>query len=113
MARAPVACVPWQRSLHDDPEPRLGGRHDGERCSREGGAEMRVAIAAGHPYSVQSMEEDAMNVLALGARVVGEALALEFLRAFLDARPSDEERHRRRTAKTRAIEARTLQGGAT
>jgi ribose 5-phosphate isomerase B len=54
----------------------------------------------------QGVEHDAMNVLALGARVVGEALALELLRAFLDACPSDEERHRRRIAKTRAIEAR-------
>jgi ribose 5-phosphate isomerase B len=60
----------------------------------------------------QGVEHDAMNVLALGARVVGEALALELLRAFLDASPSDEERHRRRIAKTRAIEARTFQGGA-
>jgi ribose 5-phosphate isomerase B len=54
----------------------------------------------------QGVEHDAMNVLALGARVVGEALAQELLRAFLDARPSGEERHRRRMAKTRAIEAR-------
>ncbi len=60
----------------------------------------------------QGVEHDAMNVLALGARVVGEALAREILRAFLGARPSGEERHRRRIWKTRGIEARALQGGA-
>ena len=59
----------------------------------------------------QGVEHDAMNVLALGARVVGEALAQEIVRAFLDARTSGEERHRRRIAKTRALEARALQGG--
>lgn len=58
----------------------------------------------------QGVEHDAMNVLALGARIVGEALAREILRAFLGARPSGEERHRRRISKTRAIEARALQG---
>ncbi len=61
----------------------------------------------------QGVEHDAMNVLALGARVVGDALAREIVRAFLDARPSAEERHRRRISKTRALEARALQGGNT
>ncbi len=60
----------------------------------------------------QGVEHDAMNVLALGARVLGEALAQEILGAFLGASPSGEDRHRRRIAKTRAIEARTMSGGA-
>lgn len=59
----------------------------------------------------QGVEHDAMNVLALGARVVGDELAREIVLAFLGARPSGEERHRRRIAKTRALEARALQGG--
>jgi ribose 5-phosphate isomerase B len=54
----------------------------------------------------QGVEHDAMNVLALGARVVGEALALEIADAFLAARFDGEERHARRLAKVRAIEAR-------
>ena len=58
----------------------------------------------------QGVEHDAMNVLALGARVVGEALAAEIVRAFLLAGFSGEERHRRRVAKTHALEARALQG---
>ncbi len=61
----------------------------------------------------QGVEHDAMNVLALGARVVGDALAREIVQAFLGARPSGEERHRRRIAKTRAVEARALRGGTT
>jgi ribose 5-phosphate isomerase B len=58
----------------------------------------------------QGVEHDAMNVLALGARVVGVALAREILQAFLAARPSGEERHRRRVARVRAIEARAARG---
>jgi ribose 5-phosphate isomerase B len=54
----------------------------------------------------QGVEHDAMNVLALGARVVGEALALEIADAFLAARFDGEERHAQRLAKVRAIEAR-------
>jgi ribose 5-phosphate isomerase B len=45
-----------------------------------------------------------MNVLTLGARVVGPALAGELLAAFLRARFSAEERHVRRSEKIRAIE---------
>lgn len=54
----------------------------------------------------QGVEHDRMNVLALGARVVGEALAVEVVDAFLAARFSGEERHARRLAKLLALEAR-------
>jgi ribose 5-phosphate isomerase B len=63
-----------------------------------------------HYSAHQGVEHDAMNVLALGARVVGEALALEIAEAFLAARFSGEERHARRVAKVRALEARFIQG---
>jgi ribose 5-phosphate isomerase B len=52
----------------------------------------------------QGVEHDDMNVLCLGARVIGTALALEITRAFLAARFSNEERHARRVAKTKDIE---------
>jgi len=52
----------------------------------------------------QGVEHDDMNVLCLGARVIGTAPALEIARAFLGARFSNEERHARRVAKTRDIE---------
>ncbi len=54
----------------------------------------------------QGVEHDDMNVLSLGARVVGGALALEVIRAFLAATFSNEERHARRLAKVNALEAR-------
>lgn len=52
----------------------------------------------------QGVEDDAMNVLALGARVVGPALAVELVGAFLRAEFSGAERHRRRLEKVRALE---------
>ncbi len=53
----------------------------------------------------QGVEHDDMNVLCLGARVIGEALARDLVQAFLAARFSGEERHLRRLKKTMAIEA--------
>jgi ribose 5-phosphate isomerase B len=52
----------------------------------------------------QGVEHDDVNVLALGARVIGAALAEELVRAFLAARFTGEERHRRRLAKVQALE---------
>jgi RpiB/LacA/LacB family sugar-phosphate isomerase len=53
----------------------------------------------------QGVEHDAMNVLVMGARVIGPGLANELVRAFLGASYSGEERHERRLAKVRALEA--------
>jgi ribose 5-phosphate isomerase B len=47
-----------------------------------------------------------MNILVLGARIVGEELARELVRAFLPARFTAEERHLRRLEKTKALEKR-------
>ncbi len=52
----------------------------------------------------QGVEHDDMNVLCLGARIVGSELALELMRAFINARFSGEERFLRRLAKIAAIE---------
>jgi len=52
----------------------------------------------------QSVEHDDTNVLALGARVIGVELAIEVVKAFLKARFSEEERHRRRVNKVLALE---------
>jgi ribose 5-phosphate isomerase B len=52
----------------------------------------------------QGVEHDDMNVLCLGARVIGIELALECTRAFLGARFSGEPRHVRRMQKVLAIE---------
>ena len=56
-------------------------------------------------YSVhQGLEHDDMNVLVLGARVIGPELARELVHTFLQATFSGEERHRRRLAKVMALE---------
>lgn len=52
----------------------------------------------------QGVEDDDMNVLALGARVIGPSLAAELIAAFLHAEFSGAERHERRLAKVRALE---------
>jgi len=46
-----------------------------------------------------------MNVLCLGARIIGVEMAKELVSAFLKAQFSTEERHRRRVAKVRQLEA--------
>ena len=53
----------------------------------------------------QGVEHDDMNVLCVGARVIGPELMLELLQAFVSARFTGEERHRRRLAKIMALEA--------
>lgn len=52
----------------------------------------------------QGVEHDNMNVLALGARIVGDELAKELVRAFAAAQFSGEARHVRRVNKVLAIE---------
>ena len=52
----------------------------------------------------QCVEDDDVNVLCLGARVVGPELALELVRDYVRARFSGAERHRRRLAKIAAFE---------
>jgi ribose 5-phosphate isomerase B len=52
----------------------------------------------------QGVEHDDMNVLCLGSRIVGEALAVELMCAFLNAKFTGEERHMRRLQKIAQIE---------
>ncbi len=58
----------------------------------------------------QGVEHDDMNVLCLGARVIGFELAVELVVTFLEASFSGEERHRRRVAKIVDLEHKALQG---
>lgn len=52
----------------------------------------------------QGVEHDAVNVLCLGARVVGPAVAHELVTVFAQAQISGEPRHERRRAKVQALE---------
>ncbi len=58
----------------------------------------------------QGVEHDNMNVLCLGARVIGDELAKELVRAFVSAKFSGEERHARRLNKVLAIEKENERG---
>jgi RpiB/LacA/LacB family sugar-phosphate isomerase len=54
----------------------------------------------------QGVEHDDMNVLVLGARIIGVELARELVRTFLAAKFTREERHVRRVGKIKALEKR-------
>jgi ribose 5-phosphate isomerase B len=58
----------------------------------------------------QGVEDDSMNVLCLGARVIGPELASDVIRAYLPAQFSGLERHQRRLDKVLQIEADALGG---
>jgi ribose 5-phosphate isomerase B len=53
----------------------------------------------------QCVEDDDVNILCLGGRVVGPELAVELVRSYLRARFSGAERHKRRLSKVAAFEA--------
>jgi ribose 5-phosphate isomerase B len=57
----------------------------------------------------QGVEDDNMNMICLGGRVVGEGFAWELVRTFLAARFSGAERHRRRLAKVAELERKTAE----
>jgi ribose 5-phosphate isomerase B len=67
---------------------------------------LRAAVI-GDVYSArQAVEHDDIQVLSIGARVIGPALAVSVVEAFLQATFSGEERHVRRLKKIAALEAR-------
>ncbi len=67
---------------------------------------VRAAVCHDCFSARQGVEDDDMNVLCLGARVVGRQLAIEIVRVWLGAAFSGAERHERRLAKVKAIEQR-------
>ena len=67
---------------------------------------IRAAVVHDCYTAHQAVEHDDMNVLCVGARVIGAALAWDIVTAFLGARFSGEERHARRLSKINSIEQR-------
>src|SRR2546423_4100912 len=67
---------------------------------------IRAGLCHDHYSAHQGVEHDDMNVLVLGARVIGVELACELVNNFLAAKYTDEERHHRRVAKIKALEQR-------
>jgi ribose 5-phosphate isomerase B len=63
-----------------------------------------AAVCHDHYSAHQGVEHDRMNVLTIGARIIGPTTAEELADAFIAAQPSTEERHVRRFGKLQAIE---------
>jgi ribose 5-phosphate isomerase B len=65
---------------------------------------IRATVAHDHYTAAQCVGHDNCNVLCIGARVVGTAIAAEVVQAFAAAEFSGEERHVRRLGKVDAME---------
>lgn len=65
---------------------------------------VRAALVSDVFSAHQGVEDDDMNILCMGGRVVGNALAEDLVRTFMTARFSGIERHRRRLEKVKALE---------
>ena len=67
---------------------------------------IRAALIHDHFSARQGVEDDHMNILCMGGRTVGPAVAWDLLQTFLAAEFSQAERHLRRLGKVAAQEAR-------
>jgi ribose 5-phosphate isomerase B len=65
---------------------------------------VRAALISDVYSAHQGVEDDDMNVICLGGRVTGYALALDLVQTFLKARFRGEERFQRRLKKVSALE---------
>jgi transaldolase len=74
---------------------------------------IRAAYAADHYTGHQMVEHDHVNVLTLGARVMGPAVAAEIVEAFVNAVPSVEDRHLRRLGEVLDFERERSMNAAT
>jgi ribose 5-phosphate isomerase B len=72
---------------------------------------VRAALVTDCYSARQGVEDDDMNVLCLGARVTGRALAEDLLHIFLQARFKGTDRYRRRLAKIERLEVRAPTAG--
>jgi ribose 5-phosphate isomerase B len=65
---------------------------------------IRAAIIHDHFSAKQGVEDDDMNVICMGGRTIGPAVAWDLVKAFLAAEFTHAERHLRRLAKTASLE---------
>jgi ribose 5-phosphate isomerase B len=72
---------------------------------------IRAAVCHDTYSAHQGVEHDDMNVLVLGSRVIGVKLAEDLVKSYLGAKFTNEERHVRRIAKIRALEAKSVAAG--
>jgi ribose 5-phosphate isomerase B len=102
----PYAAVAAARALDDGAERAVLVCGSGAGVSVAASKLPGVRAATIHDgYTAhQGVEHDDLNVLCLGARVIGPQLAAELVRAFAAAGFSGEERHRRRLEQVAALE---------
>ncbi len=72
---------------------------------------IRAAVCHDTYSAHQGVEHDDMNVLVLGSRAIGVKLAEDLVKSFVGAKFTNEERHVRRLAKVKALEAKFALGG--
>jgi len=100
------------RALHDEKAERgilICGSGVGVSVAANKMPGIRAAMCHDTYSAHQGVEHDDMNVLVLGARIIGFALAFELVDAYLKAHfQSDQERFVRRFNKVKAIEARFM-----
>ncbi len=70
---------------------------------------IRAALIHDHFSARQGVEDDHMNLLCLGGRTIGPAVAWDLVQTFLAAEFSQAERHLRRLGKVAALEARPIE----
>ena len=68
---------------------------------------VRAGLIQDHYSAQQGVEDDHMNILCMGSRVVGPAVARDLVDTFLAAEFSQAERHLRRLGKVASLEAQT------
>jgi ribose 5-phosphate isomerase B len=66
---------------------------------------IRAALIHDHFSAKQGVEDDHMNILCMGGRTVGPAVAWDLVQTYLDAKFSQAERHVRRLGKVAAVES--------
>ena len=69
---------------------------------------IRAALIHDHFSAQQGVEDDHMNILCMGGRTVGPAVARDLVDTFLAAQFSQAERHLRRLAKVASLEAQAV-----
>lgn len=71
---------------------------------------VRAAVCHDTYSAHQGVEHDDMNVLVLGSRVIGTALAMDLVKSYLGGKFTNEARHVRRLGKVQALEAKYAAG---
>ncbi|HTM05402.1 MAG TPA: ribose 5-phosphate isomerase B [Vicinamibacterales bacterium] len=109
----PDAAEAVARALNDDEADRgiiVCGSGAGVSIAANKIPGIRAAVCHDTYTAHQAVEHDDMNVLCIGGRIIGPALAQEIVAAFIGASFSGEERHARRLRKVLAIEERHCGG---